>query len=133
MSQQTVVSPADDLDAMERRWAARWRWLLVILLALFGLAIGVAVSRAAAPVPKIGIVRLYGVIDYENAPYYFGPLQAAAERRDIAAVVLLVDSPGGYAFIGEDLFFTVRELRENKPVVASIEGLGASAAYYAAS
>jgi protease IV len=133
MSQQTVVPPADDLDAMERRFAARWRWVLVILLALFGLAVGVAVSRAAAPAPKIGIVRLYDYIDYETAPYYFGPLQAAAERRDIAAVVILVDSGGGYATISEELFYTIAALRDEKPVVASIEGIGASVAYYAAS
>lgn len=133
MAQQMVNPQTDDLDAMERRWAARWRWALVLLLAVFGVAIGAAVSRAAAPAPKIGIVRLYNTIDYETAPYYFGPLQAAAERRDIAAVVILVDSGGGYATLSEELFYTITALREDKPVVASIEGIGASGAYYAAS
>src|SRR5687767_14104454 len=105
MAEQTAVSaPIDELDAMERRMAARWRLVLVMLLALIGLAGGVLTSRAAAPAPKIGIVRLYDRIDYETAPYYFGPLQAAAERRDIAAVVILVDSGGGFATISEELF-----------------------------
>jgi protease IV len=136
MSQQAQTvppAPMDDLDAMERSMVARWRWVIVLLLVLIGLAAGVAVSRAAAPRPKIGIMYLYDEINYNTAPYYFGPLQQAADRRDVSALVILVDSPGGYATISEELFYTIRALRETKPVVASIEGLGASGSYYAAS
>ncbi len=109
-----------------------WRWALLAVLIVAGLLVGAAISRAAAPPPKIGIIRLYDTIDYGTAPYYFGPLQLAIDRDDIAAVVIFVDSPGGYATVSEELFLTIRSLREDKPVVASIEGLGASGSYYAA-
>src|SRR5439155_26703057 len=106
MSQQAQTpppAPMDDLDAMEHRMAARWRWVIVLLLVVIGLALGVAVSQAAAPRPKVGIMYLYDFIDYTTSPYYFGQLQRAADRRDVAAVVILVDSPGGYATISEEL------------------------------
>lgn len=128
------LQPEDDeIAAMERSVARGWRRALLVILVIGGLLVGHALSRAAAPPPKIGIVRLYDVIDYSTAQYYFGPLQLAADRSDIAAVVIFVDSPGGYATVSEELFLTIRGLREDKPVVASIEGLGASGSYYAAS
>lgn len=130
---ENPTPPADDLDAMERRWAARWRWLALLLVLLAGLLAGLFLSRAVTPRPKIGIVRLYDTIDYNTMPYYLGPLQLAAEREDIAAVVVLVDSPGGLATVSEELFFTILGVRDVKPVVASIEGIGASGSYYAAS
>jgi protease IV len=135
MTDQPMVAPTpehDDLDRMTQEMAARWRWVGLALVILLGLLAGFGLSRAATPQPKIGIVRLYDTIDYSTSPYYFGPLQAAAERDDVAAVVILVDSGGGYATISEELYFTIRRLREQKPVVASIEGIGASGAYYAA-
>src|SRR5438105_5575576 len=117
MSQESQAVPptqTDDLDVMERRMAAQWRWVLIVLLVLIGLIVGGVVSHYAAPRPKIGLVYLYNEINYDTEPYYFGPLKAAADRRDIAAVVILVDSPGGYATISEELFYTIRKLRDSK-------------------
>ncbi len=126
--------PADDeLDALERELAARWRPVLLVAVVLAGLLAGLALSRLVAPAPVIGIVRLYDVIDYYTAPLLLGPLNMAADRRDIVAVVMLVDSPGGDATVSEEMFFTILSLREQKPVVASIERFGASGSYYAAS
>lgn len=132
-SDVTTDTPEEpELTAMEKGMGKAARWVLLVVLIIAGLLVGQAISRATAPVPKIGIVRLYDVIDYGTAPYYFGPLQMARDRNDVAAVVILVDSPGGYATVSEELFMTIRSLRETKPVVASIEGIGASGSYYAA-
>jgi protease-4 len=126
------TSAEPELSAMEHGIGKVARWVLLAVLIIAGLLVGQAASRAAAPVPKIGIIRLYDVIDYGTAPYYFGPLRMASERNDVAAVVIFVDSPGGYATVSEELFMTIRSLRDSKPVVASIEGIGASGSYYAA-
>jgi protease-4 len=135
MSEEQTEQPqvAHDPDEGERSLEKSWRWIVTIGLIIAGIVAGIALSQAVAPQPKIGIVRLYDVIDYYTAPYYLGPLQIAAERNDIAAVVILVDSPGGDATVSEELFYTIASLREEKPVVASIERFGASGAYYAAS
>lgn len=127
-----ITKPDDDMEEMERSLqVTRGRVFLVILILLGALA-GFWLSQAVFPRPQIGVVRLYDVIDYFTAPAYLGPLHEAASSRDIAAVVVLVDSPGGDATVSEELFFTILELRGNKPVVASIERFGASGAYYAA-
>src|SRR5574341_793773 len=103
-SDVTTDTPGEpELTAIERGMGKAARWVLLAVLIIAGLLVGQAISRAAAPMPKIGIVRLYDVIDYGTAPYYFGPLQMARDRNDVAAVVILVDSPGGYATVSEEL------------------------------
>jgi protease-4 len=54
------------------------------------------------------------------------------EHRDIVAVVLVIDSPGGSAATSEELFFRLVQLRSQKPVVASVNRLAASGSYYMA-
>jgi protease-4 len=53
----------------------------------------------------------------------------ARNADDIKGVVLMINSPGGGAAAGHDIYFQVRKLREAKPVVASMDTLAASAAY----
>lgn len=120
-----------DWDAQVETFRGIWQWGVLAVLVVAGAVVGLLISQAVTPQPKIGIVRLYDVIDYYTAPSYLGPLRIAAERNDIAAVVILVDSPGGDATVSEELYFTILDLREDKPVVASIERFGASGAYYA--
>jgi len=132
-AQSPQLPPEDGLSNDERAMQTAWRWIGLGLLIVAGLMVGLGISNALFPKPKIGIVRLYDVIDYSTAPYSFGQLDIAAKRGDIRAVVISVDSPGGYATVSENLFYTIIELRKHKPVVSSIESLGASGAYYAAS
>jgi protease-4 len=58
-----------------------------------------------------------------------GEINYARKADDIKGVVLVIDSPGGGASAGHDIYFQVRKLREEKPVVASMDTLAASAAY----
>jgi protease-4 len=53
----------------------------------------------------------------------------ARHAPDIKGVVLVINSPGGGAAAGHDIYYQVRKLREEKPVIASMDGLAASAAY----
>ncbi len=135
--EQYAQSPGS-MDELER-WEAfaanfqmRWRWVALVLIILAGLVVGLSLSRALTPRPLIGIVRFNDIIDDISKPYFLGPLDIAAKRGDIAAVVILIDSPGGDATISEEMFFRIQDIRQSKPVVASIERYGASGAYYAA-
>ena len=58
-------------------------------------------------------------------------LSAAAADPTVSQIVLQVNSPGGMAAGSADLADTVSSVAKQKPVVAFIEDLGASAAYYA--
>lgn len=59
-------------------------------------------------------------------------IRTAAQSANIGGIMLVVDSPGGSAAGTEDLYQEISAAAAQKPVVAFIEDLGASAAYYAA-
>lgn len=58
---------------------------------------------------------------------------AATEDPGVKGIVLQIDSPGGLAYGTGDLADAIYSARAVKPVIARIEDLGASAAYWAAS
>lgn len=57
-------------------------------------------------------------------------LRKAEEREDIEAVVLRVNSPGGSAFLSEQIWHAVKSLRNKKPIVVSMGDYAASGGYY---
>ena len=59
-------------------------------------------------------------------------IDRAAKASSVKAILLHIDSGGGAASGGEALYRAVRRASEKKPVVAVIDGLGASAAYMTA-
>jgi protease IV len=57
-------------------------------------------------------------------------LKKAGENKDVAAVVLRVDSPGGSALASDVIWRQVAVLRKTKPVVVSMSDVAASGGYY---
>ena len=57
-------------------------------------------------------------------------LQKLREDKDVKAVVIRVNSPGGSAFASEQIWHEVQLLRAEKPVVISMGGVAASGGYY---
>ncbi len=108
-------------------------WALAIaglLLACLGL--GLAMGRYIAPTPTVGVVRFDEVIDFETASRLNQIMESAAGDGQIAAVVLEIASPGGYATSSESIYYTLLKLRQTKPLVVVIDGLAASGGYYMA-
>ena len=81
----------------------------------------------------IGIIEIYGQIT-SNEKYKFISDMVELSRTDstIKAIVLRIDSPGGSADIVQDIYMNLLDLRESKPIVVHIVGLGVSGAYYIA-
>jgi protease-4 len=79
---------------------------------------------------KIGVIDLTGVI--LSPEVIVGQLQTFADDSSIKAIVLHVNSPGGGAAASQEIYEEVRAIRKTKPIVASIESVGASGAYYIA-
>ncbi|SFU90399.1 signal peptide peptidase SppA [Halomonas korlensis] len=124
-----------------RRWKLFFRFfflalllasLAVIFYGLFGL------SSATAPTgPHLGVVEVKGVIDGDspaNAERVIEGLNRAWEAEGSQAVVLQIDSPGGSPVQSQRIYAEVMRLREqgDKPIIAVIEDIGASGAYYIA-
>lgn len=57
-------------------------------------------------------------------------LDEAREDESIKTVVLRVNSPGGSAFLSDQIWYAVSELRKKKPVVVSMGDFAASGGYY---
>ncbi|ALM52169.1 signal peptide peptidase SppA [Halomonas huangheensis] len=124
-----------------RRWKLffRFAWLL-LFMALIG-SLAYAVMRA--PVDgmvqgqHIGVVEINGVIDSEapaNADRIIDGVKAAWEAPNSVAVVLHINSPGGSPVQSQRVYDAVRQLRESgdKPIIAVVEDIAASGAYYMA-
>ena len=56
-------------------------------------------------------------------------VEALAKDKDVAALLLVVDSPGGSVSGGESLHDAIARVAAKKPVVAVMGGTAASAAY----
>ncbi len=82
---------------------------------------------------NIGVIDIDGEIT--SADTTVDQLRKFAQDDDIKAIVLHIDSPGGGAAASQEIYHEVLSIREQKkkPVVASIESVGASGAYYIAS
>src|SRR6185437_5209957 len=83
--------------------------------------------------PSIGVVDITGVI--VDADKINKQLERFGKDDGIKAIVLHIDSPGGGAAASQEVYHEVLRVRKDlhKRVVASVESVGASGAYYIAS
>ena len=114
-----------------RRRLSVWRALAVIAgllafgLALFASADGVGLAGGK----QIARVSVEGFISENRDQLKL--LKQLAENKQVAAVILFINSPGGTTTGGEALFTAIRELAQSKPVVGQMGTVAASAAYIA--
>jgi protease-4 len=109
------------------------RTLLITLCLLLVLVAGYSLAMYIIPTPRVAVIRLEGDIWGTYTAYLRQALQEAKDDPAVKAVVLEIVSPGGEVTASEDLYFEVLQVRESKPVVASINEIAASGAYYVAS
>ncbi len=96
------------------------------------LVIGLLIAPRIVSEPRIGLVHLNYDIDAPMVQEMLDQLAYAREDNSIKAVVMVVNSPGGSAAYSEELFLDILNTRQVKPVVATVDLLAASGAYYAA-
>ncbi len=65
-----------------------------------------------------------------NSQKVIKDLKKLEENKDVKAVVLRVNSPGGSAFGSEQIWKAIMDLKETKPVVVSMGDYAASGGYY---
>ena len=92
-------------------------------------------SSAGAPFggSKIAVIDVSGVIlDAEKVDT---DLRKFGDDSSVKAIVLHINSPGGGAAASQEIYHEVLRIRKekNKRIVASVESVGASGAYYIAS
>ncbi|RUM96528.1 signal peptide peptidase SppA [Pseudaminobacter arsenicus] len=127
-----MVSRADDLIDRRnlRRKLTFWR-IAAIVIAAIGIAAASAWiygdefgGTAAAHIAK---VKIEGTITEDEE--LIERLDKIGESTSVKGVILSIDSPGGTTAGGEAIFEAVRKLAAQKPVVAQVGTLAASAGY----
>jgi protease-4 len=110
------------------KWEHAQRGLLWIVLPLL---LGVF-AASNIPQPVVGIIHLDDAIYSYTASDLLAQINYAREHTEIKAVVLALNSPGGTVVDTEAVYLELERLRAVKPVVASVNGMAASGAYYLA-
>lgn len=123
-----------------------WVWgvIFAMIIAAVFIAFAVVFSRTVTEVagngqastfgePSIAVIDIHGVI--LDADKVDKELEHFGRDADVKAIVLHIDSPGGGAAASQEIYHEVLSVRQqlHKPVVASVESVGASGAYYIAS
>lgn len=133
MSFDDAYDPAHLIPAAGklRRSRRLWRVLFFVALAIAAVAIvGRFASETGAVGNRIARISVDGAIITD--PARLQTLTDLAEDPLVQAVIVAINSPGGTTAGGEELYEAIGRLRTNKPVVAVIHELGASAAYMTA-
>jgi protease-4 len=133
-----VVAQMHGYYSRERRWVTLKRWIWVVLafgfaafyMQAYGPWLGI---RKPATSAHVSVIPVHGEIragSDAGAGQLVPRIDAACKDRLVRAVVVSINSPGGSPTEAERIGRAMDRCRANgKPVLAAIEGMGASAAY----
>jgi len=105
---------------------------LFVFIFLAGIGSGLLLSGngGLSTGDKVAVLRVEDVI--VDSQTYLESIESIKKDEDIKAVVVRIDSPGGAVGPSQEIYSELKQLGEEKPVVASIGGVGASGGYYIA-
>lgn len=131
-----MANRADDLidRGRLRRKLTFWRVLAIGLVAVAIIAGSIWAMRDRAPglgADHIAEFRIEGTITDDRE--LLERIGRAASSERVKGVIVTISSPGGTTVGGESIYEALREMAQEKPVVAQIGTLAASAGYMVAS
>ncbi len=107
--------------------------LLVLLFAasfLAGRTGLIGEGRLGLASEKVAVIHVTGILD--DATAFLKAFHRFRDSRDVKAIVVRIDSPGGTIVPAQEIYEEIRKLRGDKPVVASLGNVAASGGYYVA-
>jgi protease-4 len=117
------------LDRIQlKRTITRWRLLAVVFSVLATIAyIGDIVPHSKLSKAHIARLTFDDVINDDRDVYDM--IDEVADDNSVKAVVVWLDTPGGSAVAGEEIYLRLKALAARKPVVAVMRSVAASAGY----
>jgi protease-4 len=106
----------------------------LVAAVVVGAVLAPVVYDAASSTQKqdsVAVLTLSGYISSDKVDSLTTDLREVRQNDSVKAVVLKIDSGGGAVAPSEKLYLEVLRTSEEMPVVASIQGVAASGAYYA--
>jgi protease-4 len=138
---------ASHTPAPEKKKRSGWFWFAVIggpVLAFIALIAGLVAysihslkgdddTTTKFSSSQIGVIDVTGVI--LSSETINEQLRKFDDDDSVKAIILHINSPGGGAAASQEIYHEVVRIRDEKkkPIIASIESVGASGAYYIAS
>ena len=109
----------------------KWR-ILALVAVVAAVAAYIPSSDGSGPISRDHIARITidGIITDDKKLDEL--IQQVKDDSSAVAVILRLDTPGGSAVGGEELYLNLRELAKVKPVVAVMRSMATSAGYMAA-
>ena len=122
-------------EVIDRRRLKRrltlWRVIAVVaIVAIVVVAVGRFKDSGFASKDYVARVGVNGIITTNLTRN--DALQRISNDKNAKALIVRIDSPGGTVVGGEDLFWSLRAISKQKPVVAVFGSLGTSGAYMTA-
>lgn len=107
---------------------------LIVVAVVVGVVLAPVVAAVAVQGSSgtVAVVPLEGTIDGGSATALAATLERAREDPEIDAVVLQINSGGGAVAASETMYLEISKTADEMPVVASVDAIAASGAYYAA-
>lgn len=107
----------------------KWRLIAISVIVLSAILLTKNLNTSLVPIDYVARVAVEGVItDDKRRDELFSDLK---DDRNVKAVIVWVDSPGGTVVGGEQLYLNIKKLSETKPVVVVMRSVAASAGYMA--
>lgn len=111
-----------------------WLWWglgsFFLLVIVFRLGVLSSNSSIDSPGKKVGIVKITGPIISSLSINL--QIEKFKNRKDISAIVLRIDSPGGLVAPTQEIYEKVKSIRGIKPIISSMGSVAASGGYYIA-
>ncbi|MFN3995405.1 MAG: signal peptide peptidase SppA [bacterium] len=115
-------------------------FIILFMIFVLGCFVGLFLLFRTSPEEQgdlIAVLKLQGIIvnyeDEENTidiNQVIKTLEKIEKSKKYKGILLVVDSPGGMAAPSLELTYKIKKIKETKPVIAYIQNLGASGAYY---
>lgn len=106
------------------KWLAALIVFIVIPL-MAGLWLASTVEK-----PAVGLIRMNMEVWAGSNFLLTKQIEQVRQDENIKAVVVQMNSPGGEVVAGQNMFLELQNLREEVPVVGSIDNIAASGGYY---
>lgn len=110
----------------------KWRIITIVIAVVALIVVSDRYSHHSSPIGGDFVARITidGVIGDDQKLYDL--IGDVADNPKAKAVIVWLDTPGGSAVGGEEIFLRLRQLSAKKPVVAVMRSLAASAGYMVA-
>ena len=90
-----------------------------------------SIAEVFKPKTDIGMLEIKGMIN--NSDFYIKHIHKFLKASNVKALLLKIDSSGGFPGTSQALFNELMHFKKEKPIVVLIENICASGAYYVAS